>query len=858
MAVATTENPLIEGLERLPVPATSLVIFGATGDLARRKLLPALYNLAHEGALPERFNLVGVSRRDQSDDDFRAQARESINEFSRRPPNADVLEGLLGRMRYLGNPFDNVPGYAKLGEALDELDAESGQPLNRVYYLSTAPEFFPVITEALKENGLHRSEHADVRVVIEKPFGTDLASARSLQEVVHSAFRERQVFRIDHYLGKETVQNVMAFRFANYMFEPVWNRNYIDHIQITAAEDLGIGSRAGYYDASGALRDLVQNHMLQLLTLVCMEPPTTFEANKVRDEKVKVLQAIEPPTPDQVAEMTVRARYTAGVVGGNEAPGYLEEEGVPQDSQTETYAALRLEVHNWRWAGVPIVLRTGKRLARKVTEIAVHLKPVPHLAFQSKGSVGVQPNQLILTVQPNEGVSLSLGAKIPGATMRIRPVNMEFLYGTSFMSQSPEAYERLILDAMRGDATLFTRNDEVDAQWSIIDPILKAWSEGRPPLAEYEAGTPGPAEADALLGEAPLEAALVDEVWSERDTTPARIEAALRRIVAEHYHSDHPFVPARVLNVVVIVDAEFRGEIENRFERVGRYHPSRLVLCAVEAGRTSLDAWAGVGTEDAEPVPGHIAVARERVEIEIGPKHLSKLDTIVDPLLVSDLATMVWAPHGHTEAVDSLRRLAQIVLVDTQDEPDVGDSLARVVDLSEHAYVVDLAWLRSTPWRERVAATFDPPHLRTALAGVSGVTVRHREDSLAAALLFCGWLSSRLGWKPGTLARSGRCLVGHARARRQEVRIQLDPVHQNAPGLAGVTLETASGEAVSLDRAPGGLQAVRRARDGTEQRWTVLGASRGEGGILGEGVRQALLRDPTYRPALACARVFAR
>jgi glucose-6-phosphate 1-dehydrogenase len=293
----------------------------------------------------------------------------------------------------------------------------------------------------------------------------------------------------------------MAFRFANYMFEPVWNRNYIDHIQITAAEDIGIGTRAGYYDQAGALRDLVQNHMLQLLTLVCMEPPASFEANKVRDEKVKVLQAIEPPTPEQVAEMTVRARYTAGMAGGEEAKGYLEEEGVPGASSTETYAALRLEVHNWRWAGVPIVLRTGKRLARKVTEIAVQLKPVPHLAFASKGSVGVQPNQLILTVQPNEGVSLSLGAKIPGATMRIRPVNMEFLYGTSFMSQSPEAYERLILDAMRGDATLFTRNDEVDAQWSIIDPILKAWAAGSPPLAEYEAGTPGPVEADALLGE---------------------------------------------------------------------------------------------------------------------------------------------------------------------------------------------------------------------------------------------------------------------------------------------------------------------------------------------------------------------
>jgi glucose-6-phosphate 1-dehydrogenase len=501
MAVAATENPLVEGLERLPVPPTTLVIFGATGDLARRKLLPALYNLAHEGALPERFNLIGISRRDQSDDEFRNQARESITQFSRREPDDQVLEGLLGRMSYLGIPFDDTQGYAKLGAAAEALDEEFGQPLNRVYYLSTAPEYFPVITENLKENGLHRHERADVRVVIEKPFGTDLESARKLQEVVHSVFRERQVFRIDHYLGKETVQNVMAFRFANYMFEPVWNRNFIDHIQITAAEDIGIGSRAGYYDQAGALRDLVQNHMLQLLTLVCMEPPATFEANKVRDEKVKVLQAIQPPTPEQVAETTVRARYTAGMVGGDEATGYLQEEGVPEDSHTETYAALKLGVHNWRWAGVPIFLRTGKRLARKVTEIAVQLKPVPHLAFASKGSVGVQPNQLILTVQPNEGVSLSLGAKIPGASMRIRPVNMEFLYGTSFMSQSPEAYERLILDAMRGEATLFTRNDEVDAQWSIIDPILKTWAEGRPPLTEYEAGTPGPAAADELIGE---------------------------------------------------------------------------------------------------------------------------------------------------------------------------------------------------------------------------------------------------------------------------------------------------------------------------------------------------------------------
>jgi glucose-6-phosphate 1-dehydrogenase len=500
MAV-TVENPLVEGLERLPVPPTTLTIFGATGDLAHRKLLPAIYNLAHEGALPERFNLIGAARRAMSDDDFRDQARESIRQFSRRQPDEPVLDKLLERLHYVSCPFDDPGGYEKLRDAIEQLDAE-GDPLNHIFYLSTAPEYFPVITERLKEAGLQKSEHSDVRAVIEKPFGTDLASAQELQRVVSGVFAEDQVFRIDHYLGKETVQNVMAFRFANYMFEPVWNRNYIDHIEITAAEDIGIGSRAGYYDQAGALRDLVQNHMLQLLALVCMEPPTSFEANKVRDEKVKVLQAIEPMTPEEVERDTVHAQYTAGAAAGEQVPGYLEEEGVPGDSRTETYAALRLEVHNWRWAGVPIFLRTGKRLARKVTEIAVMLKPIPHLAFQSSGSVGVRPNQLVLTVQPNEGVSLSLGAKIPGSKMRIRPVNMEFLYGTAFMSQSPEAYERLIIDAMRGDATLFTRDDETLAQWGIIDPILQAWhGDGGGPLPTYPAGTPGPEEADRLLGE---------------------------------------------------------------------------------------------------------------------------------------------------------------------------------------------------------------------------------------------------------------------------------------------------------------------------------------------------------------------
>ena len=495
------ENPLTEGLERLPVAPTTLVIFGATGDLAKRKLLPALYNLAHEGALPERFHLVGVSRADKSHEDYRAECEEAIRQFSRRTPAEDVLKGLLEHVKYVPGVFDDGSVYTELGKVLDDFQTEAGEPLNRAFYLSTAPSFFPVIVEALGNSNLARHAEAEVRVIIEKPFGTTLAEARELNRRVLAIFDESQVFRIDHYLGKETVQNMLAFRFANGMFEPLWNRNYIDSVQITAAEDLGIGTRASYYDTSGALRDLIQNHMLQLLCHVAMEPPVNFTAEEVRNEKVKVLQAIPKPTEAEVADMSVRSQYAAGQAGGEHVQGYLEEPGVPEGSTTETYAALRLEVDNWRWAGVPFYLRTGKRLARKITEIAVTLKPVPHLAFSQGGSLGVQPNQLVLTLQPNEGVSLRLGAKIPGTRMSIRPVNMEFLYGTSFLSQSPEAYERLITDAMRGDATLFTRNDEVEAQWQICDPIVGTWAKTPGPLPQYEAGSQGPQEAEELLRE---------------------------------------------------------------------------------------------------------------------------------------------------------------------------------------------------------------------------------------------------------------------------------------------------------------------------------------------------------------------
>jgi glucose-6-phosphate 1-dehydrogenase len=434
-----------------------------------------------------------------SDEQFHEMAARAIREFSRRPPDPQVLDRLLESSSYIPGAADEDALYGALEGVLTEFEEEAGRRLNRCFYLATAPRFFPVIVRQLGNHGLEHHEDAEVKMVIEKPFGTSLPEAEQLNRELLSVFQERQVFRIDHYLGKETVQNLLAFRFANGMFEPWWNRNFIDQVQITAAEDVGVGSRAEYYDMVGGLRDLIQNHLLQLLCHVAMEPPIDFSADEVRNEKVKVLRGIPTPTPEEVPKIAVRAQYGAGTAGGEPVPAYPDEGGVRPDSNTETFAALRLQIDSWRWAGVPFYLRTGKRLARKVTEIAVMLKPVPHLGFSQDGSIGVRPNVLVLTIQPNEGVSLSLAAKIPGTRMRIRPVNMEFLYGTSFLSQSPEAYERLILDVMRGDATLFTRNDEVEEQWRICDPIVHTWEQIPGPLPQYAAGSQGPSEADGLL-----------------------------------------------------------------------------------------------------------------------------------------------------------------------------------------------------------------------------------------------------------------------------------------------------------------------------------------------------------------------
>lgn len=495
-------NPLREGLSTRAVPQPcAIVIFGATGDLTHRKLVPALYNLAADGELPPAVAVIGFARRPKKDDEFRAEMEEATRKFSRQPVRDEIWKTFAQSLFYHQSEFADGDGYKKLAEQLAKIDKERGTRGNRLFYLAVAPDQFEPILKNLKAAGLNQApEGSWARVIVEKPFGTDLASARELNRIVQSAFSEEQTYRIDHFLGKETAQNILVLRFANAIFEPLWNTRYIDHVQITAAETLGVEGRAGYYEGAGALRDMVQNHLLQLLCLVAMEAPTDLRADSIRDEKVKVVRSLRRMRGADVAKNVVRGQYAEGAINGQPVPAYRQEKNVDPKSTTETYAAVRLHIDNWRWADVPVYLRVGKRLPKSATEISVHFKKAPAVLF-NKETVTIDQNVLVIRIQPDEGISLRMLAKIPGTSLRIEPVKMDFHYGTSFGKASPEAYERLLLDAMSGDATLFARRDEVEEAWAFIDSIEEAWhaKKDAPELNFYPAGSWGPEAADDLL-----------------------------------------------------------------------------------------------------------------------------------------------------------------------------------------------------------------------------------------------------------------------------------------------------------------------------------------------------------------------
>ncbi|MGD0882388.1 MAG: glucose-6-phosphate dehydrogenase [Acidimicrobiales bacterium] len=493
-APAAKQNSLPPVLSK--APPVAMVIFGASGDLTARKILPALARLADRGVLDDGFTVVGVARTEWSDEDFRSHVAEST------PDGGPKWKALRERFKYVTGEYDHPDTFDQLKAHLDEADRLDGTAGNRLYYLATIPSVFGLVAQALAKHGCSGPGEGGsfARVVVEKPFGRDLASALELNDQMHRAFDESQIYRIDHYMGKETVQNVLALRFANAIFEPIWNRRYVEQVQVTVSESLGVEHRGGFYETAGALRDIVQNHVMQVLSLTLMESPTSTDADRIRDEKVKLLQAIDIPTPDEAVDKSVRGQYLAGTIDGEPVVGYREEEDVSPTSQIETYLALRLRVENWRWAGVPIYVRTGKRLPARVTEVALTFRQVPFLLFDHRSSRDLRPNTLILRIQPDEGISLEFGAKVPGEKFHIRSVAMDFSYDEAFSgTEAADGYERLIHDAMVGDATLFIRSDEVEQAWRIVDPYLEAWSDPGGALHFYPAGTWGPHMADLLV-----------------------------------------------------------------------------------------------------------------------------------------------------------------------------------------------------------------------------------------------------------------------------------------------------------------------------------------------------------------------
>jgi glucose-6-phosphate 1-dehydrogenase len=490
-------DPADRRLNRIAGPS-SLVIFGVTGDLSRKKLMPAVYDLANRGLLPPGFALVGFARRDWEDQDFGAQVKESVKQYARTPWSEEVWEQLATGIRFVSGEFNDDAAFDRLKEVIEKLDKDRGTNGNHAFYLSIPPKAFAQVCQQLSRSGLASPKPDEFRrVVIEKPFGHDLESSRVLNDVVESVFPPESVFRIDHYLGKETVQNILALRFANQMFEPLWNSNHIDHVQITMAEDIGVGGRAGYYDGIGAARDVIQNHLLQLLALTAMEEPVSFDADDLRAEKEKVLSAVR--LPKDLGKHTARGQYAGGWQGGENVLGFLEEDGMNPDSISETYAAMRLDINTRRWAGVPFYLRAGKRLGRRVTEIAVVFKRAPQQLFAESQTSALGANALVIRVQPDEGVTIRFGSKVPGVGMQVRDVTMDFGYGHAFTEASPEAYERLILDVLLGDAPLFPRHKEVELSWMILDPIEKFWEQQPGQPEQYRPGTWGPVSADEML-----------------------------------------------------------------------------------------------------------------------------------------------------------------------------------------------------------------------------------------------------------------------------------------------------------------------------------------------------------------------
>jgi len=494
------DNPLRSGtrLERTSEPCI-VVIFGATGDLTRRKLVPALYRLARQRLVPAEFAIVGTARHAMSEEEFRVKMREALNEFSDEEVDEAEWSSFAAGLFYLPGEFDDKETYNKIKTKLAEIDQTHHTQNNRLFYLATAPEFFGVVARQLGSAGMAGKVTSGwTRIIVEKPFGHDLASAQALNVELASVFNENQIFRIDHYLGKETVQNLLVFRFGNSIFEPLWNHQYIDHVQVTNAEAIGVEGRGGYYEKAGAVRDMIQNHVFQIVSLIAMEPPTSLDANSVRDEKIRAMRTVRAIPADRVAEFAVRGQYGPGTVLGDTVPGYRNEPGVNPESATETFSALRLQFANWRWADVPFYLRSGKRLPKRITEIAIQFKEVPHQLF-TESDAPLQPNVLVIRIQPNEGITLRFGAKLPGQALRIRWVNMDFRYGSSFGSKPPEAYERLLLDCLLGDSTLYARRDMVERGWEIVTPLLEAWKEPPADFPNYAAGTWGPKAAFDLM-----------------------------------------------------------------------------------------------------------------------------------------------------------------------------------------------------------------------------------------------------------------------------------------------------------------------------------------------------------------------